>query len=1484
MKTIAATCFDSIKSAQALPPLKRPSKPKSWFALGTAALVIAGGLIQAAPSVTGFSYQGRLAERGMPAEGIYDVRFALYDAATAGSQVGTAMTNAAVPVTEGLFATTLDFGAGVFNGQARWLEIAVRTNGGGAFVPLTPRQALQPAPESMYAGSAGTANSATTALTANSVAAPNISGTLTIGQMPGGLLTNNQSGVSLGGAFAGNGAGLTNINAAGLSGTLSDSRLSGNVARTNQVWLLGGNAGTTAGAQFLGTTDNQPLELRVGGTPALRIEPQAGELPNLVGGHTNNTVSARSSAILGGRWNSIEGDLIDSLIGGGWYNTIQSNASYSFIGQGYNNAVQTNAQGAVIGGGMHHRILPGATLGVIGGGYANTNGAPYAVVPGGYYNAALGTNSFAAGRRAKANHDGTFVWADFRNADFGSTASNQFLIRAANGVGINTNNPQAALHVAGNIMASNFVGSGVGLTTLSGGALMPGSVTAVAIAPGAVSALGAPDGSPTNALVVDTNGLVGIGTNTPRAGLEIAGGASIVAPQVLFERIDEAAGFTNLAGACSIAAFGNLIAVAGSGDDGLTILEVSNPQAPILRSSFRTVEGAFSNMGIAYGDPAAVAMKTNLLVVAAGEDSTVTLIGLTNPAAPVKLAQLRDGVGGWNELGGAWAVAVSGNLLAIGAEGDSAVTLADISNPSAPIKRAELKNGQFGYTNLNSVQAVALSGNLLAIGGYYDNAVTLVNVANPASPVKLAELKDGVNGFNGLMSVTSVALSGNLLAIAGLDDQAVTLVNVANPSNPVKLAEWREGQGGINSLTGVRSVAFGGTWLAASALDDGAVTLFDVSDAANPRVAAVLHDGVAGFNALNGAMGMAFSGGTLAIAGMYDSGLTLAGLTPATVGLVSQQRVGIGTEQPAAPLHVVGNVIVENAGLFDINADRVELGDSAATGSFATAMGSQSTAGGFASTAMGSATTASGYASTAFGHETTASGDYSTAFGNRTVASGPLSMAMGYQTTASGRESLAAGRLAQANHQGAFVWADVSSWDDFASTGDNQFLIRANGGVGINKNNPATALDVNGVITGGGLTLTGSGRLNDNDVFFRTGADALHGLGWYGGTKLFAGANVNGPVLYGNGGGALGARSSTTNIALQWDGSGNVILPGTLTAAGTVQFTGSAYLNDKDLRLRNDGNHGLGWYGTTKTFATQSPDGPVLYGFSGGGLGTLNGGQKFGLTWDFNGKVAVDPASLNAGTLTPGLTFGYGSGEGIASKRTAGGNQYGLDLYTGFSPRLSIDSSGRVGIGTTAPSDSTLDVRGDIRLNDCRLLLRSGTDRNHALGWTQLSAWQSTFTGDGPALYGHTGGVLGTTTGGNAATLIWLSNGNVWVRNTVYGGSDRAIKDEFGSIDSSDVLEKVAAMPLQTWHYKTEESGVRHLGPVAQDFYSAFGLGLDDKHIATVDADGVALAAIQGLNRKLNDELARRDAENTALKQRLERIEQLLAKEMEANH
>jgi len=103
---------------------------------------------------TAFTYQGKLVSGADAANGVYDLRFWAFDYATNGMVLGGPITNTAVVVTNGLFITTVDFGAGIFTGAARWLQIDVRTNGSWTFTNLFPRQPILPAPYAVMANSA----------------------------------------------------------------------------------------------------------------------------------------------------------------------------------------------------------------------------------------------------------------------------------------------------------------------------------------------------------------------------------------------------------------------------------------------------------------------------------------------------------------------------------------------------------------------------------------------------------------------------------------------------------------------------------------------------------------------------------------------------------------------------------------------------------------------------------------------------------------------------------------------------------------------------------------------------------------------------------------------------------------------------------------------------------------------------------------------------------------------------------------------------------------------------------------------------------------------------------------------------------------------------------------------------------------------------------------------------------------------------------
>lgn len=109
---------------------------------------------------TAFTYQGRLNDGGQPANGSYDLAFALCTSSNGGDQIGGSITNTATPVNGGLFTVTLDFGASSFTGSERWLQLEVRTNGAGAFTHLAARQPILPAPYAIYSSYSDAARTA----------------------------------------------------------------------------------------------------------------------------------------------------------------------------------------------------------------------------------------------------------------------------------------------------------------------------------------------------------------------------------------------------------------------------------------------------------------------------------------------------------------------------------------------------------------------------------------------------------------------------------------------------------------------------------------------------------------------------------------------------------------------------------------------------------------------------------------------------------------------------------------------------------------------------------------------------------------------------------------------------------------------------------------------------------------------------------------------------------------------------------------------------------------------------------------------------------------------------------------------------------------------------------------------------------------------------------------------------------------------------
>lgn len=326
------------------------------------------------------------------------------------------------------------------------------------------------------------ANSATTATAANNANA--IVARNGTGGFNAGLIS---------AAFSGNGSALYSLNADQLvSGTVSVARLPSFMARTSQVWLLGGNAGTAPGTHYLGTSDAMSMALKVNGARALKLEYTGGS-PNILGGWNGNitygvvqggtisggggsagilqlgssfatigggfdhciwpnsegaTISggqqnriwsnAPNAFIGGGAANMISTDINCPVIVGGYNNKLETYASSSAIGGGYNNTIKAHSMSSVISGGESNIVYAFNNYSVICGGLYNSGTGRYSTVAGGYDNLA-GENAFAAGSHARATHKGTFVWGDSGSATVSSITSNSVTLRAAGGYRLFTN-------------------------------------------------------------------------------------------------------------------------------------------------------------------------------------------------------------------------------------------------------------------------------------------------------------------------------------------------------------------------------------------------------------------------------------------------------------------------------------------------------------------------------------------------------------------------------------------------------------------------------------------------------------------------------------------------------------------------------------------------------------------------------------------------------------------------------------------------------------------------------------------------------------------------------------------------------------------------------------------------------------------------------------------------------------------------------------
>jgi len=1303
-----------------------------WLFLG----LLTGPLILAASGQgTVFTYQGRLTDGSGPANGSYDFRFRLAADPLGNNFVaGPVLTNA-VAVSGGLFTVALDFGS-VFTGSNYWLQIDVRTNGAGSYSTLTPLQALTPTPYAIFAGGASNLLGA--------VPAAQLSGTIGSAQLAGAYsnpLNFSNAANQFSGTFNGNGGALSNVNAAALGG----------LAASN-FWQTSGNTGTSPSANFLGTTDNQPLEFRVNGQRVLRLTPNSTGGPNLLGGSVANVIAPGivGGVIIGGGstsyfgtpyTNSIASDF--DFIGGGAGHSIGTNSPFSTIIGGTVNQIGANNSDVFIGGGNGNQIQDTSGFSTISGGLVNQIGtsSSQATVGGGGSNL-IGSNDTEA---TIGGGGGNRILDNSAGSTIAGGSSNQIL----------TNSTSAT--IAGGQV--NQIRSFSDYSFIGGGNRNMVTNSQYAII----------GGGDFNAIVGGPSAVIVGGNNNTNIGFlaSIGGGEANVIQFAADHAVIAGGGNNTILGSLTLPVYdtiGGGLANSMQTNSIFSVIAGGRSNLMTAGASFSAISGGSGNTVILGAANATIAGGSNNIV--SGPFATI-LGGIGNSAAgPSSVV-----VGGANNTTvGASAVAMGQNSRAGGNNSLAAGFGAQATNTGAFVW-ADQTGFNFSSTNDNSF-------NVHAAGG-----------------VRMVTSGAGLT-LDGPLGVTSGAISGNGGSLSNVNASTLAGLAVSN--------FWK-----IGGNSGVTSNQFLGT-VDANPLEfransfralrlepntNGAPNVIggSVMNRVAPGVSGAV---IAGGGATNGFGGGPANYGNF-VGGDYS---TIAGGMMNYIEVSSAQGATIGGGQSNDITNCNQSIIGNGVENVLQNSDDTIIG-----GGFRNVISGNTSAviGGGDQNAIGGFSGPFGVAPPNLGNticggvENSIEGaigasTISGGFGNLIFNANGGMIPGGAYNVVQGDYSFAAGSNAVALGRGSFVWADAIG-QPFVSSVDNQFLIRASAGVGIGKTNPATALDVNGTVTA--TTFAGNG----------------------------------------------------------------------------FQLTGSSYITG--------GRLGVG---------TTAPDGPLHVASGSAGTVTANPNSIAVFEKSTSGYLSVLTPAGNEG----GLLFGN------PNNNTDGGIIYnnpsvphGLEFRTGTNGnKMTIQAGGNVGIGTINPS-RTLHL---LSSGDTELGIQSSDASGHL--WTLQSSGVSgsgrdaTFqiidrsVGGGESrLLITTNGFVGIGSVSPTNVLDVLGNiscsGNVFAHGVLLT-SDRNAKENFATLNPETVLAKVASLPLTEWNYKGDAPDIKHVGPMAQDFQAAFGLnGNDNAHISAVDESGVALAAIQGLNQKLTEELQRRDAENAALKQRLERLEQLLERQ-----
>ncbi len=410
----------------------------------------------------------------------------------------------------------------------------------------------------------------------------------------------------------------------------------------------------------------------------------------------------------------------------------------------------------------------------------------------------------------------------------------------------------------------------------------------------------------------------------------------------------------------------------------------------------------------------------------------------------------------------------------------------------------------------------------------------------------------------------------------------------------------------------------------------------------------------------------------------------------------------------------------------------------------------------------------------------------------------------------------------------------------YGNTASVEFATIAGGGRSI-FSDPSTGnrvTDLYGTVGGGANNEAGNGNTDKYDGKSSTVSGGVNNNA-YGVYSTVGGGNKNGAADYATvgGGESNAAEGSFSTIA-----GGGRSVPSDPDTGNRVYDDYGTIGGGGDNQAGNDDSNL-----TTATYATigggKSNEASDDYATAGGGMGN---------------KATNDYSTIAGGKGN--TTQGWGACAGGGEDNSASGSRAAVS-----GGHLNVAS----GDFSAVPGGENNTAQGDHSFAAGR---RAKANDNGAFVWADSQNYDFASTLPDEFSVRCTGGarfVSSIDESGNPVTGVKLESDGVGWSNIC----DRGVKENFARVDTGNVLQSLMSVPIETWNAKGQDPSIRHIGPMAQDFYRAFGLGEDNRYICTVDADGVALAAIQGLYELLRE----RDERIAELEARIRKLEERIA-------